>query len=89
MNSETITVLIPAYNASTTIARAINSILDQTYDQDKIKILVIDDGSKDSTLSVLQKIQKTLPESKLEIISRENKGLSYTRSELVANVHTK
>jgi glycosyltransferase involved in cell wall biosynthesis len=87
MNVE-ITVLIPAYNAAKTIARAINSIKNQTYDQKKIKIIVVNDGSKDSTLNILNEFQKELGENKMKIISRENKGLSATRNELISNVTT-
>jgi glycosyltransferase involved in cell wall biosynthesis len=87
MNVE-ITVLIPAYNAAKTIVRAINSIKNQTYDQKKIKIIVVNDGSKDSTLNILNDFQKELGENKMKIISRENKGLSATRNELISNVTT-
>src|SRR5262245_43553324 len=45
-----ISVIIPAYNREVTIGRAIGSVLAQSM-QD-FEIIVIDDGSKDSTLAV-------------------------------------
>ena len=47
-----ITAVIPAYNAEKYIARAIGSVLDQTYPVDEI--IVVDDGSTDGTAAVIK-----------------------------------
>ena len=47
-----VTVIMPTYNGASTIARAIDSALGQSYDN--IEIVVIDDGSTDDTRSILQ-----------------------------------
>jgi glycosyltransferase involved in cell wall biosynthesis len=47
MNVPTFSVIIPAYNAEGTIARAIESVLAQSFSA--TEILVVDDGSTDST----------------------------------------
>ena len=44
----TVSVVIPAYNASTTISRTINSVLAQT--MRPMEIFVVDDGSPDGDL---------------------------------------
>lgn len=55
----TITVLIPAFNAQDTITAAIRSVCAQT--RKSWEILVVDDGSRDGTVAVVENLQKTLP----------------------------
>lgn len=49
-----ISIIIPAYNASAFIKKAINSYLNQSYKY--IEVLVVDDGSSDNTASICEKI---------------------------------
>jgi glycosyltransferase involved in cell wall biosynthesis len=49
-----ISVIIPAYNRSGTIARAVHSVLVQTFRD--LEVLVVDDGSTDATCEVVQQI---------------------------------
>lgn len=44
-----LTFLLPAYNEERNIARCINSLLTLDYPKEKIKIIIIDDGSTDRT----------------------------------------
>lgn len=45
-----VSILIPAYNAEPWIAQTLNSALEQTWPNKEI--IVVDDGSKDASLSV-------------------------------------
>lgn len=45
-------VIIPVYNSEKFIRRCINSILEQTYQE--FEVIVIDDGSTDSTSKILE-----------------------------------
>lgn len=63
-----ITVIIPAYNAETTIVRAIRSCQDLA----NCHVLVVDDGSTDSTTSVARN-------SGAEVIQQSNAGASVAR----------
>ncbi|MGB7710245.1 MAG: glycosyltransferase family A protein [Microcoleus sp.] len=47
-----ISVIIPAYNAEVFIAKTLESVLSQTYQN--IEILVIDDGSWDQTAEIVK-----------------------------------
>lgn len=46
-----VTVVIPAHNAATTIGRALQSAVNQTYEQ--VEVIVVDDASTDGTIEVV------------------------------------
>lgn len=48
-----ISVVMPAYNASEFISQAIESILKQTFQE--FELLVVDDGSQDNTVEIIQR----------------------------------
>lgn len=50
-----VSVIIPSYNREKTIARAVNSILNQTYKD--IEVIVVDDCSSDKTIEILTSIK--------------------------------
>jgi len=50
----TVSVIIPAYNAAATINETLAALEDQTY-QGSLEIVVVDDGSTDSTKSIVEK----------------------------------
>ena len=62
-----VSIVIPVYNTEKYISSCIESALNQTYDD--IEILVINDGSTDSTLSIITKFEK-----KIKIINKKNGG---------------
>ena len=49
-----ISVVIPAYNAQSTIARAIDSVHSQDIGDRELEIIVVDDGSRDNTTSLIE-----------------------------------
>jgi glycosyltransferase involved in cell wall biosynthesis len=67
-------VIIPAYNASETIADALQSVLDQTYPPHEV--IIVDDGSEDNTLEVASAYDE-LP---LLLLHQENSGLGNARN---------
>lgn len=68
-----ITVFIATYNQCEFLENAILSALNQKYPKDKFEVLVIDDGSTDTTQDVLSKY-----EGKIRIIHQEHIGLPDT-----------
>lgn len=72
-----ISVIIPAYNASTTIRAALDSVLAQTRSADEI--LVMDDGSTDQTLQILESY-----EQRVHVFRQENRGVAAARNALCA-----
>ena len=81
MNKPTVTVVITCYNYVEYVGEAIQSVLSQTYDN--IDLLVIDDGSTDDSLDIINKYQS---HDRVRIISRANKGIVYTRNEALRQV---
>jgi glycosyltransferase involved in cell wall biosynthesis len=87
MTKLAISVLVPCYNGAKYINRCFDSILGQNYDQELIKIIVINDGSTDNSLEILKQYQALHP-TRIKIIDQENKGLAVTRNLLVDSVDT-
>jgi len=54
----TITIAVPAYNEEKTISKTLNSLLNLNYPKDKIKLVVIDDGSTDNTYKISKEFAK-------------------------------
>jgi len=67
-----ISVLIPAYNEERTIADTIKAVSEIDYPQNKIEIIAINDGSKDSTIKVLKNIKNKY--KNLKIFDKPNSG---------------
>jgi len=69
----TVSVIIPTYNRSHTIAQAIQSVQEQSIKP--LEIIVIDDGSTDNTSAL---IKETFPDVKL--YRQSNHGVSHARN---------
>ena len=71
-----VSIIIPVYNVEKYLRDCLDSIIHQTL-QD-IEIICINDGSTDGSLDVLREYEKK--DSRIKIITQENKGLSATRN---------
>lgn len=71
-----ISVIIPMYNAEKTIDRMLQSILNQTYKN--LEIIIINDGSQDNSLSMIEAYQNK--DSRIKIYSIKNSGVSHARN---------
>ena len=69
-----ISVIIPAYNAQSTIQETIESVLEQTFTD--FELIVVNDGSQDSTLEIISSIQ----DSRIKVFSYDNAGASAGRN---------
>lgn len=79
---KTVTIAIASYNNASVIERCVESVINQTYKQ--LEVLIVDDGSKDDTLSRLEKYKN---DSRIRIISKENGGLSSVRQRALEDAH--
>ena len=71
-----VSIIIPAYNSSKFISKAIDSILFQYYKND-IEIIFVDDGSTDSTSNVIRRYIQELSNKKYLISTIPNCHLRY------------
>lgn len=84
-----ISYIIPVFNSERTIQRCLSSILEQ---KGKKEIIVVDNGSKDSTLKVVKEMAeknpeiKVLKESKKGPAAARNKGLEIVEGDYIAFV---
>ena len=74
-----VSAIIPCYNAQSTIGRAMDSLLQQTVVIDQI--IVINDGSTDASLEVLNAYQ--LQHGQIVIINQENQGVGVARNNAI------
>jgi glycosyltransferase involved in cell wall biosynthesis len=72
-NNVKVSVIIPTYNRANSIHQSIQSVLNQTYKN--IELIIVDDGSTDSTMNTLEKYGK-----QLKAVYQKNQGPSYSRN---------
>ena len=76
-----IAVIMPAYNAGKYISKALDSIINQSFDFKKnIQIIVVNDASTDDTREIAEKYHRKYPQN-IRIINNEvNRGPAYARN---------
>lgn len=78
-NIPLVTIVIPVYNGSDFLIQSIESALNQTYKN--IEIIVIDDGSTDSTWNIIQSYKE-----KIRGFHKENAGVSSALNMAIKNM---
>ena len=71
-----VSVIVPIYNSEKTINRCVESIINQTYKD--IEILLINDGSIDNTLNILNDYANK--DKRIVVINKKNEGVSKTKN---------
>lgn len=79
-----LTVVIPAYNAETTLMNAVNSCLQQLA---PVEIIIVNDGSTDHTMELANELASSFP--RIKIINQENMGLGGARNTGMTAASTK
>lgn len=74
-----ISVIIPVYNVESTLARCLDSLIDQDDSLD-YEIICIDDSSTDGSLDILKDYSRRYPEMITVLQNSENQGLGLTRN---------
>jgi glycosyltransferase involved in cell wall biosynthesis len=69
-NKDLISVILPVYNGETYIRSAIQSILNQTYEN--FELIIINDGSKDNTSNIISSIK----DKRIKLFNYNNSGVA-------------
>ena len=80
-----VSVVVPSYNAAAFVARAVDSVLAQTW-RDR-ELMVVDDGSTDDTLAALARYGqalRVLPQANAGPAAARNHGLAHATGDYVA-----
>lgn len=73
----TISVVIPAYNEEKSIIHCIESVLKSDYPKERIEVIVVDDGSKDTTATLVNTYKKKHDLNNLTLISQSRVGKAH------------
>ncbi len=81
MEKPLVSICIPAYNNADYIAETMDSIMNQTYSN--IELIVVDDGSKDSTWEVINEYKINYEENKLANNPNVNRTIRLYKNEKI------
>lgn len=76
MDESLVSIVVPVYNAEQYLCKCLDSILSQTYKT--IEIICVNDGSEDSSLSILQGYHEK--DQRIHLINIPNGGVSNARN---------
>lgn len=71
-----ISIIIPVYNVEKYLERCLDSVLNQSYKN--LEIILINDGSTDSSLDICLKYAKK--DNRIKLINQNNSGISEVRN---------
>lgn len=91
MSKKLVSVIIPVYNGEDFIVRCVESVVSQQdFITEDIEILLLNDGSKDGSLAVLNELKMRFP-SVIRVVDQTNSGVAKTRNKgitLATGVYT-
>lgn len=71
-----ISIIVPVYNSDKFLRNCLNSILNQTLRE--VEIIVINDGSTDRSLNIIEELMMT--DNRIVLINKKNEGVSIARN---------
>lgn len=78
-----LSIVVPVYNAASTLRRCVDSILSQTYTD--FELILIDDGSTDTSGSICDTYRLT--DKRVSVLHKQNEGLVAARKSGLAMAH--
>jgi len=78
------TAIVPAYNEEKTIRKTIESLVALDYPKEKKQIIIVNDGSKDTTRDIVETFIAQHAQESIILINQENKGKAAALNEGLA-----
>lgn len=78
MENILLSFVIPIYKVEFYISKCLNSILEQLYSRNNIEIVIVNDGSPDNSMKIVEHLIKG--KNNVQIINQKNQGLSVARN---------
>ena len=72
-----LSIIVPVYNAQSTLKRAVDSVLGQDYDN--IELVLVDDGSQDDSAVICDEYAQS--DKRVKVIHKKNEDVSAARNE--------
>lgn len=72
LEQQNISIIIPVKNAERTIPQMFDSIVNLEYPKNKMEVIIVDGGSTDRTVSIIQEKQNLLPMLKIMLIQLQH-----------------
>ncbi|MBV8102766.1 MAG: glycosyltransferase family 2 protein [Verrucomicrobia bacterium] len=85
MEEALVSVIVPALNAATYIRQTLDSVLEQTYR--KIEVIVVDDGSSDSTAEIVEEF--VVRDPRFQLVRQSNAGVGAARNTAIKKARGK
>lgn len=76
MSDNTISIIVPVYNAEHTLKKCVQSLINQTYQN--IEIILVNDGSTDASLRICREFAES--DNRITVIDMPNGGVSSARN---------
>ncbi|MGN6711826.1 CDP-glycerol glycerophosphotransferase family protein [Anaerocolumna jejuensis] len=77
MNEVKVSIIVPVYNVEKYLTVCMESLVHQSLED--IEIIVVNDGSPDNSIKILEKYEKKYP-AKVRVFTTENRGVSHARN---------
>lgn len=75
-NDISVSIIVPVYNTEKYLVRCVESLINQTFNN--IEIILINDGSTDKSLNIINEYKKK--DRRIKLINNKNNGVSYSRN---------